>query len=120
MLPTKRHSQRSPKPMSVPWTWTAPERTAAREFAVASPASLCAWMPRGTPNTAAARVAVSMSQGRVPPLVSQRTRHSAPASAAAFRPAVATDADSAGRFVPWSVVEAMIDVEVDAYYRRAS
>ncbi len=54
------------------------------------------------------------------PVPETAPRRRAPASAAAFRPAVATDADSAGRFVPWSVVEAMIDVEVDAYYRRAS
>ena len=54
------------------------------------------------------------------PVPETAPRRRAPASAAAFRPAVATDAESAGRFVPWSVVEAMIDVEVDAYYRRAS
>ena len=37
--------QRSPRPLSVPWIWRAPARTAANEFATACSVSLWAWMP---------------------------------------------------------------------------
>ena len=42
--------QRSPKPFRVPWTCSAPSRTAASEFATAHSPSLCAWMPRRRPD----------------------------------------------------------------------
>ena len=41
--------QRSPSPLSVPWIWRAPARTAASEFATACSVSLWAWMPTWSP-----------------------------------------------------------------------
>ena len=41
--------QRSPRPLSVPWIWRAPARTAASEFATACSVSLWAWMPTWSP-----------------------------------------------------------------------
>ena len=41
--------QRSPSPLSVPWIWRAPARTAANEFATACSVSLWAWMPTWSP-----------------------------------------------------------------------
>ncbi len=78
--------QRSPRPLIVPWTMVAPASTAASEFATANSLSLCAWMPTLALNMEwASRTALSISLGRLPPLVSQRTRYSAPASSATRR-----------------------------------
>ena len=74
---------RSPKPLIVPWTWTAPASTAASELATARSQSLWQWMPTGTgrPATAAA-VIWATSSVMLPPLVSQSATSRAPASAA--------------------------------------
>ena len=48
--------QRSPKPLIVPCTMTAPARTAAMELARASPQSLWVWMPSRTPGQARAHL----------------------------------------------------------------
>ena len=75
----------SPYPFIVPWTWTAPAWTAANVPATAVSASLWVWMPRETGISPLTRVTMSeMWLGRVPPLVSHSTTHSAPASAAAL------------------------------------
>ncbi len=78
--------QRSPIPIRVPWTCEAPASTAMTELATAIPSSLWQWMPIGRAN---ARTALAVrsptSEGNEPPFVSQRTRQSAPPSAAAWR-----------------------------------
>src|SRR5438270_185756 len=69
-----------------PCTWVAPMRTAASELATAHPESLWKWAPTPTPVLKRSRTAPttrSTSNGRLPPLVSHRTRTSAPAAAAA-------------------------------------
>ena len=48
--------QRSPRPLSVPWMWRAPARTAASETATACSVSLWAWMPTWSPGTTAVTV----------------------------------------------------------------
>ena len=78
--------QRSPYPLTVPWTRRAPAATAASELATAHSASLWVWMPTSTPSPSSATtaaVAAPTNSGRLPPLVSQRVTFSAPASAAA-------------------------------------
>ena len=75
---------RSPTPLIVPCTCTAPARTAARVFAVARSESLWQWMPTGQRTASfAAATASATKSGRLPPLVSHSTPISAPASAAA-------------------------------------
>ena len=81
--------QRSPKPLIVPWTCTAPASTAASELATANSQSLWQWMPTGTATDSTTfRTARAMSSGIVPPLVSQSTTMPAPASAAARKAAI--------------------------------
>src|SRR5439155_1351234 len=69
----------------VPCTISAPAITPARELATASSQSLCVWMPTRVllPMPASAvRTAFtpsSIASGWLPPLVSQRTTHDAPA-----------------------------------------
>jgi hypothetical protein len=46
--------QRSPMPLSVPWIWRTPARTAASELATACSVSLWAWMPSRSPGMPAA------------------------------------------------------------------
>ena len=60
----------------------APASTAARVLATAQPVSLWAWMPRLTPTSVAAVTISPTHGGSIPPLVSQSTTTSAPASAA--------------------------------------
>ena len=73
---------RSPYPLMQPCRCVAPASTAAIEFATAHPVSLWAWMPRRAP-VAMASVTISPTWcGSMPPLVSQSTTTSAPASAA--------------------------------------
>ena len=78
---------RSPMPLIVPCTCVAPASTAVSVFATPQPESSWVWMPRGTPGSASLTTAkaVRICGGSEPPLVSQRTRRSAPASAAARR-----------------------------------
>ena len=77
---------RSPRPLSVPWTWRAPARTAAIELATAQPVSSWQWMPIVTsaPTWACtAPTMASISWGSEPPLVSHSTRWLAPLTTAA-------------------------------------
>ena len=77
---------RSPKPFSVPWTCSAPSRTAASEFATAHSPSLWAWIPSGASTCRrASRTISATSEGSVPPFVSQSTRTRAPARSATRR-----------------------------------
>ena len=80
VLPT-----RSPMPFTVPCTLVAPARTAASVLATAHPESLWQWMPKAAFGKAPAVAATtaSTSKGSAPPLVSQRSTESAPASTAA-------------------------------------
>jgi hypothetical protein len=74
---------RSPYPLSVPWTWTAPASTAASEFATAQPVSLWQWMPSGADDASRTAWTTSASSaGSMPPLVSHSATTSAPASTA--------------------------------------
>jgi hypothetical protein len=70
------------EPLSVPWIWRTPARTAASELATACSVSLWAWMPRWLPGTilTTSRTISSISCGSVPPLVSHSTTQRAPAS----------------------------------------
>ena len=78
--------QRSPNPLRVPWTCSAPSTTAASEFATAHSPSLCAWIPSGVRTCRrVSRTISATSEGSVPPLVSQSTRQRAPARSAARR-----------------------------------
>ena len=79
--------QRSPSPLSVPWIWRAPARTAANEFATACSVSLWAWMPTWSPGMTARprRRSLSTSCGSVPPLVSHSTTQRAPSSIGRLR-----------------------------------
>ena len=81
----------SPKPFIVPWTCLAPALTAARVLATALPVSLCAWIPRWSPEISLETFDTisSTSCGRVPPFVSQRTSHRAPFDFAALRHSIA-------------------------------
>jgi hypothetical protein len=74
--------QRSPSPLSVPWIWRAPARTAANEFATACSVSLWAWMPTWSPGITlqTSPTIFSTSCGSVPPLVSHSTTQRAPSS----------------------------------------
>ncbi len=74
--------QRSPMPLSVPWIWRQPARTAVSELATALSVSLWVWMPRWEPGTTFTTSVTmrSISCGSVPPLVSQSTTQRAPAS----------------------------------------
>ena len=75
--------QRSPMPLIVPCTCTAPCCTATRLLATASSESLWQWMPMGVATTArTAATPAAISSGSRPPLVSHRQRTSAPPSAA--------------------------------------
>ncbi len=56
--------QRSPKPLIVPCTCTAPASTAASEFATASSQSLWQWMPSGSSTAAAAARVASATTAR--------------------------------------------------------
>ena len=71
----------------VPWTCTAPACTAASALATARPESLCGWMPTGKSagGRGRDRSARATASGSAPPFVSQSTRQSAPAAAAASR-----------------------------------
>ena len=78
--------QRSPRPFSVPCIWRAPASTAASVQATAFSVSSWVWMPSRSPGMPAAITSPVMrpiSDGRVPPLVSQSTIQRAPASSAA-------------------------------------
>ena len=74
--------QRSPMPLSVPWMWRTPARTAISELATAFSVSLWVWMPRCVPGTTfvTSPTMRSTSCGSVPPLVSHSTTQRAPAS----------------------------------------
>jgi len=78
---------RSPIPFIVPCTCVAPASTAMRLLATAQPPSSWQWMPSATPGSAWAMSATAAATwlGREGPLVSHRTRRSAPAFAAARR-----------------------------------
>ncbi len=82
---------RSPMPFIVPCTCVAPASTAIRLLATAQPPSSWQWMPIATPGSAPATsvTAAWIWLGSDGPLVSHRTRRSAPASAAARRHAMA-------------------------------
>ena len=98
--------QRSPMPLIVPCTCTAPCSTAIRLLATASSESLWQWMPSGVGTAAAtASTPAAISSGRRPPLVSQRQSRSAPASAAA------RDALERVRRVVAEAVEEVLGVE---------
>ena len=74
---------RSPYPLRVPWTCTAPASTAASEFATAHPVSLWQWMPSAP--WVASRTSWTTSAiatGSIPPLVSHRATTSAPSASA--------------------------------------
>ena len=76
---------RSPTPLVVPCTCSAPASTAASALATPQPASSCGWMPirqRSLSSATTARVASATCGGSDEPLVSQSTTVSAPASAA--------------------------------------
>ena len=60
----------------------APASTAASVLATAQPVSLWQWMPSWAPVVPAAPTISPTQGGSIPPLVSQRTTTSAPASAA--------------------------------------
>src|SRR6516225_11090572 len=83
--------QRSPSPLSVPWIWRAPARTAASELATACSVSLWAWMPTRSPGMTltTSPTIFSISCGSAPPLVSQSTTQRAPSSTAAWAQASA-------------------------------
>ena len=74
----------SPRPFIVPCTWRTPASIAAKLQATAVPESLWQWIPNGTPGmlSLTSFIILVISCGRVPPLVSQRTTHFAPASKA--------------------------------------
>src|SRR5690606_18130652 len=77
---------RSPSPLSVPWTWRAPARTAASELATAHPVSSWQWIPTVTspPTWATTWATISpTSSGNEPPLVSHSTTWLAPLTTAA-------------------------------------
>ena len=87
--------QRSPYPLIVPWTMSAPAATPSRVLATASSQSLWQWMP--TPadwstSASARRTACTpsrISPGRLPPLVSHSTIQLAPARAASRQTSIA-------------------------------
>ena len=80
--------QRSPKPLTVPWTMLHPERSAVKEPATAQSESLWQWIARAVPSgspLASSWVMSPRSYGSVAPLVSQSAMQDAPASRAVFR-----------------------------------
>jgi len=75
---------RSPYPLIVPCTCVTPFSTATRELATAISESLWVWIPSGSRVVfRTSRTIFATSDGSEPPLVSHRTRQSAPPSAAA-------------------------------------
>ncbi len=77
---------RSPYPLTQPWTWIAPARTAARVLATAQPESSWQWIPATAPKRPTTSPTTrSMWSGSIPPRVSQSPTVSAPASRAASR-----------------------------------
>jgi hypothetical protein len=67
---------RSPYPLMVPCTCTAPATTAAIEFATAHPESFCVWIAMFTPSKyeTTSPTMRCTSWGNDPPLVSHSTR----------------------------------------------
>ena len=92
---------RSPYPLMVPCTISAPAITPASELATASSQSLCVWMPTRVwlpmPASAlrTASTPCSIAAGWLPPLVSQSTTHDAPARAAERHTSIAYSASRA-------------------------
>ena len=77
---------RSPYPLAVPCTWRTPASTAAMVLATAQAVSFCACMPSRSGAIPVRATSPSITavtwEGSMPPLVSQRTKRSAPAASA--------------------------------------